>query len=107
MGQAVVTSLGLPRWREEAANWPRCWLITPTWALFRETDEQAFVRGYVGRLERFGSAKISRALHQIARERQADRLVLLCHETDWEKCHRQLFARWLTETAGDVVEELS
>jgi len=28
MGTPVVTSLGLPRWRPEAQDWPRCWLIT-------------------------------------------------------------------------------
>lgn len=30
MGQALVTSRGLPHWRaDEAAAWPRCWLLAP------------------------------------------------------------------------------
>jgi Protein of unknown function, DUF488 len=107
MGQPVVTSLGLPRWRPEAEQWPRCWLLTPTSALFAEPDEQVFAAGYVARLERFGVAKIAAALHKIARERQASALVLLCHEGDPARCHRGQFADWWIRTTGEAVDELA
>jgi Protein of unknown function, DUF488 len=104
MGQAVVTSLGLPKWRlAEAQGWPRCWLITPTPALFGATDEE-FDREYPARLDRFGVPKIARALERIAREHQAERLVLMCFEADPARCHRSMFAQWWMST-GEVIEE--
>lgn len=106
MGQPVVTSLGLPRWRPEAESWPRCWLIAPTWAMFHEPDEEKWRAAYVERLERKGAAKVSRVLHQIAREHEAERLVLLCHELDWSRCHRGLWASWWLETTGEVITEI-
>jgi Protein of unknown function, DUF488 len=106
MGQPVVTSLGLPRWRPEAETWPRCWLLTPTWALFNSPPGE-FERGYAERLDRFGAAKISRVLERIAREHHADRLVLLCHELDGRQCHRADLATWLLARAGQVVTEIT
>ena len=79
MGQAVVTSLLLPRWLPEAASWPRCWVLTPTWQMFH-AEPDVFEREYLARLDRFGAPKIGRALHAIARETGAGRLVLLCYE---------------------------
>lgn len=104
-GQPVVTSLGLPRWRPEAADWPRCWLVTPTWALFHASPEE-FERGYAERLDRFGARKISRVLERFAREHHADRLVLLCHELDGTQCHRADLATWFLTRTGEVVTEL-
>ena len=105
MGQAVACSLGLPRWHPEAEQWPRCWLIAPSAALFHGPAE-GFADGYEERLERFGARKIARVLEQIARTHQAERLVLLCHEADWDRCHRQQFAAWWTTTTGELVTEL-
>ena len=39
MGQPVVISFGLPKWRPEAEDWPRCWLLTPCWSYFRSGEE--------------------------------------------------------------------
>jgi hypothetical protein len=105
-GQAVAISLGLPRWLEDAQQWPRCWLLTPTPALFREPDDEKFAAGYTARLERFGAAKIARTLERIAAEHQAEALVLLCHEPDWSNCHRLTFAQWLLERAGELCQEV-
>ena len=106
MGTAVVTSLGLPKWLPEAQSWPRCWVITPTPTLFHLADDDEFARLYVERLDRFGAQKISRALQRIAVEHQAGKLVLLCHESDWDSCHRKLFAAWLMEATGELCREM-
>jgi Protein of unknown function, DUF488 len=105
MGVPVITSLGLPSWRPEAREWPRCWLLTPTPALFREPDDDVFAAGYAARLERFGAAKIARTLEKIAREHQAARLILLCHEADPAACHRRQFADFMLATTGELIEE--
>jgi len=110
MGQPVVCSLGLPKWRPEAAEWPRCHLLTPTWPMFnavRETgDSEAFAAAYAARLERFSVQRIARTLEGIARAHQADNLVLLCHEADPERCHRTQFADWWIQASGEEVAEL-
>ena len=106
MGTPVVISLGLPRWRPEAEQWDRCWLLAPTSAMFHEADDAEFTRLYVERLARFGPAKIARTLERIAQEHDAERLVLLCHEADWSRCHRQQFAAWWLETTGELVREM-
>ncbi|HKB31973.1 MAG TPA: DUF488 family protein [Streptosporangiaceae bacterium] len=106
MGQAVVTSLGLPRWHPDAEQWPRCWLLTPSPSLFREPDADVFGRLYVERLERFGAAKIARTLGRIAHEHDAEKLVLLCHEADVNRCHRGLFAAWWLQSTGEEAREL-
>jgi hypothetical protein len=105
-GLPVVTSLGLPKWLPEAQDWPRCWLITPTAQLFREPDPDAFAAGYRARLERFGVPRIARTLERIAADHDAGTLVLLCHEADWEQCHRLSFATWWMST-GELVTEIS
>jgi Domain of unknown function DUF488 len=105
-GQPVVTSLGLPRWRPEAAQWPRCWLLTPTPSLFRTEDWDEFRTGYLGRLDGFGPRKVARTLERIARGHRAGCLVLLCHEGDWERCHRGLVAEWLLTRTGELVTEI-
>jgi hypothetical protein len=105
MGQAVVTSLGLPRWRPEARQWPRCWLLTPTPALFREPDDEKFAEGYAARLEGFGPQKIASVLEAIARDTGAGRLVLLCHEADPARCHRSQFTSYWLAATGERIEE--
>jgi Protein of unknown function, DUF488 len=107
MGQAVITSLGLPRWRPEAESWPRAWVLTPTSQLFHLADDDEFTAGYLARLERFGPQKIGRTLEAIARQHEADRLCLLCHEGDWTRCHRSQFAAWWLTTTGELVTEVS
>jgi uncharacterized protein YeaO (DUF488 family) len=106
MGQPVVTSCGLPRWRPEAAQWPRCWLLTPTPALFHTEDWAEFEKGYLARLDSIGPAKIARVLERIAREHQAERLILLCHEWEASRCHRGALAGWLLATTGELACEL-
>lgn len=106
LGQPVVTSLTRPKWLPEAQGWPVCWLIAPTWKQFH-MDPAEFERSYLERLERKGAAKIARVLHAIARETGADRLVLLCWEADWSRCHRRLWASWWLSTTGELVEELA
>ena len=106
MGQAVIISRGLPRWRmSEAAGWPRCWLLTPTPELLDDTDEE-FAAGYVQRLERFGPQKISRTLEQLAADHDAEHLLLLCHEPDPGQCHRRQFADWWLTTTGEAITEV-
>ncbi|MGH3273513.1 MAG: DUF488 family protein, N3 subclade [Streptosporangiaceae bacterium] len=105
-GQPVCTSLGLPKWRPEAEQWPRAWVLTPTWALFGVKDWDEFRVAYLARLDGFGPRKIARTLERIAREHEAERLVLLCHEGDWARCHRGLIAEYLLTRTGEVVEEL-
>ncbi len=106
MGHAVVTSLGLPRWRPRAGTWPRCWYITPTPALLHATAGD-FNRDYPVRLTRFGAAKIARALEHIAHEHQAQQLVLLCHDHDPTDCGRSLFADWWLAVTGEVITEIT
>jgi hypothetical protein len=80
MGQAVVTSRGLPRWRlAEAETWPRAWLLTPASSYFDAPDEE-FERQYLAQLDRHGPAKIARLLERIATATSASSLLLLCHE---------------------------
>jgi hypothetical protein len=105
MGQAVVTSRGLPRYRPEAAEWPRCWMLTPGSSYF-DAEPEEFERQYTSQLDRHGPAKISRWLERTARDRGAGSLVLLCHEWAWEDCHRLLAARWILERTGELVTEL-
>lgn len=106
-GQAVCISLGLPRWRiEEAQEWPRAWVLAPTAALLAEPDERKFAAGYTARLERFGACKIARTLERIAREYDATSLILLCHEADWNRCHRLSFAEFWLMTTGELVQEI-
>jgi Protein of unknown function, DUF488 len=96
----------LPRWRPEAREWPRCWLLTPTPKLAFHTDDRAeFRRGYLARLEEYGPAKVARTLERIARDHQAERLVLLCHELAPTRCHRGLIAEWLLATTGELITE--
>jgi len=107
-GQAVVTSLGLPRWRlAEAEQWPRAWVITPTAELLGEPDPAKYAAGYRARLERFGVPKIARTLERIATDFEADRLVLLCHESDWSRCHRKLIAEFWLSVTGEMITELA
>jgi hypothetical protein len=75
MGVPVVSSLGLPKWRPEAAGWPRCWLITPRGRYFGASAD-VFDREYTRQLERFGARRIARELHAIGRG--AERVVVLC-----------------------------
>jgi hypothetical protein len=107
MGAPVITSLGLPKWRPEAAEWPRCWLLAPTWAQFRMTDPHEFRASYLDRLDRFGVAKVTRTLELIAREQQAETLVLLCHEIAPTGCHRSLAAEFMLTRAGVAVDEVA
>jgi hypothetical protein len=82
MGSPVVTSLLTPRWLPQAAEWPRCWEITPRWAWFH-AEPAEFERQYLAQLARYGPQRISRSLHRIAREafmEPAGRLVLCCFE---------------------------
>jgi Protein of unknown function, DUF488 len=107
MGQAMITSLGLPRFRlAEARQWPRCWLITPTSALFHASDEE-FDREYPARLALFGPAKIAQTLEQIARDHQAETLILLCFEADAAQCHRSMFADYWLVTTGEAITEIT
>lgn len=107
MGAPVVTSLTVPRWRPEAASWPRCELLTPKWSYFKAEPEE-FERRYLEQLTRHGPRAIAARLAQIAAysfaERQ-DTVVLLCWEALASKCHRQLAADWLLATTGEIVRE--
>jgi len=107
MGQAVPIPLGLSRLLPEAQQWPRAWVLTPASQMFAEPDNLVFADAYVARLERFGAAKIARTLERIAREHQAEVLVLCCHEADPARCHRSLAADWLIRGTAEVVDELS
>jgi hypothetical protein len=105
MGVPVVTSLGLPKWRPEAAGWARCWLITPRGRYFAASAE-VFDTEYIHQLERFGARRIARELHAIGRAAGADRVVVLCHEALPEQCHRALWAAWYFNATGEHVPEL-
>jgi len=113
MGQPVVISLTVPKWLPEAAEWPRCHLISPRWAYFLRQEDRTevtvaeFTRQYTEQLDGYGPAKIARILHMIARQHAADSLILLCHESDVDRCHRGMFARWLMERTGEIAGELA
>jgi hypothetical protein len=107
-GSPVSISLSTPRWLPAAADWPRCWLLTPRWAYFH-AEPGEFERAYLAQLARYGPERISRCLARIAREAYqapSQRLVLCCWETDWANCHRRQFAEWLLVTTGELVTEL-
>ncbi len=76
------------------------------WSYWRAGWPEPFSEHYLAQLDRYGPKKISAVLERLAREHQAERLILLCHEGDWEQCHRGLFSRWLLETAGEICPEL-
>jgi hypothetical protein len=101
-GTPVVASLQLPRWIPAAADWPQCTEIMPRWRYFRAGDWEA---QYRAQLARYGPRRIARRLEAIAREQDADRLVILCFEALPTKCHRGLFAEWLLVTTGEAAEE--
>lgn len=110
-GSPVATSLLVPKWRPEAATWPRCWEVSPRWDYFKAAPAE-FEAAYIAQLERYGVSRIMAALARIGRgayEEPSDRLALICWETtDAETaCHRRLFARWLLETCGERVDELT
>ncbi len=104
MGLAVVTSRGLPKFRPEAETWPRLWLVTPGAFLDAEPDE--FARLYLAQLDRHGPAKVCRALEHIARQNDAESLVLCCFERSPTDCHRGLLAEWALTTAGLKLSEV-
>jgi uncharacterized protein (DUF488 family) len=81
-------------------------VLTPTSQLFHLADDEEFTAGYLARLERFGPQKIARTLERIAREHEAEKLVVLCHEVDWARCHRQTFASFWLATTGELVREM-
>lgn len=102
-GQPVVRSLQLPRWIGEASSWPRCILIAPRRSYFRADDWED---QYRAQLARYGAPRIGKALEAIAREHQAERLVLMCFEAEPERCHRGRFASSWIETTGERITEL-
>ncbi|HEY2577216.1 MAG TPA: DUF488 family protein [Streptosporangiaceae bacterium] len=93
----------------EAASFPRLWEACPRWHYFH-AEPAEFDRVYIAQLEKYSAERISRRLHQIAREafmEPTDRLVLLCWETDPAQCHRSLFADWLLATTGEKTTEIT
>ena len=103
MGLPVVCSLTRPRdemWQHAAS----CWPLTPRWSYFKHADAG---ERFEAQLARYGPQDIAKALEVIAAEHKASPLVLLCWEADWNTCHRQRIARFLLETTGWVVRELS
>jgi hypothetical protein len=63
--------------------------------------------GHAARLGRIGVPEIARALERIARQYQAQNLIVLCHESAWQQCHRYLFAQFWMATTGELVREMS
>jgi hypothetical protein len=106
MGLPVIASLGLPKWRPEAAAWERLWLATPQGSYFDAPPEE-FEAAYLAQLDRHGLEKVARVLHRIAVAHSADRIVLLCHEVLAIDCHRSTLAAWPMSRTGEVVPELT
>lgn len=109
MGLPVVASLGLPKWIPEAATWPRLWLLTPRPAYLRAPDSQ---QQYLAQIQRYGVQRISRALEHIAREHEAEHLLIMCFETlapgqDAPRCHRAWWAEWHFAQTGELVTEVT
>jgi hypothetical protein len=104
-GLPVVIALQLPKWRDDCRDWPACHLLSPRWSYFYAPDAE-FDRQYVAQLERFGFPRVKAVLERIAREHDADRLALICHEARREECHRALTARWLAAGLGESVDEV-
>jgi hypothetical protein len=102
-GQPVVTSLTLPRWLPEAADWPKARIITPSWHDFKAGD---WAERYRERIEEYGVCRITTELEEIAADCGADLLVLMCFEADPADCHRQIFADLMITQAGVRVDEL-
>lgn len=108
-GSPVVTSLMTPRWRPEAAAWPRCWPITPRWRHFHTPDDE-FARQYTAQLDRYGAERIAAELARIAAmayEAPSGRLVLICWEADPARCHRRQLADWWLHRTGEPIHELT
>lgn len=109
LGSPVVISLLTPKWLPESAGWPRCVELTPRWKYFKSGREQ-FDAEFTAQLDRYGPQHISRRLTEIARQQEADRLVLLCWETTTKalagECHRRLFADWMLATTGEDPAEV-
>lgn len=104
LGQPVRASLGVPRWIPDAKTWPRCWAITPRYSYWRSPDWED---QYVAQLRRYGAAHIARELETIAREHQAERILIMCFEVSPADCHRGAFAAfWLAET-GELITEIT
>jgi hypothetical protein len=107
LGTPVVASLVVPVKRiPESAEWARCWDITPRWSYWRSQWPDEFAEHYLAQLERYGTRRIAGYLSRIARERQAERLVLLCYEPIAAACHRSLFAAWWLHNVGEVITEV-
>lgn len=103
MGQPVSIALTVPRDMPEAKEWPTCWVLTPRWSYFHSPYAE-YDAAFCAQLERFGVAKINRALHAIAREAGAERLVLCCWEPAGvaeSRCHRRLAAAWWLYQTGE------
>jgi hypothetical protein len=111
-GSPVVASLTTPRWRPEAASWPRCWALCPRWAWFHAPADE-FDRQYLAQLERYGVERIHAELARIAAEAYeapSERLVLCCFEPPEAAetgCHRRTFAAWWMRETGEKIPELT
>lgn len=107
-GSPVCTSLTTPRWRPEAADWPR-WPLTPRSSYFRASDAE-FAKAYAEQLDRYGPQRIAAMLADIAAnayEAPSGRLVLICWEGDPARCHRRQFAAWWLRTTGEPIHDLT
>ena len=102
-GRCVLT---LPKFRPEAQDWPRLWEVTPRWWYWRY-ERAEWDRAYLAQLNRYGPRRVARRLAEIAREQQADRLVVMCYEPLPADCHRGLFAAWWLTTTGERINEIT
>jgi hypothetical protein len=105
LGAPVVASLLVPKWIPEAKDWPRLWAATPRWSYFK-AEPGDFDLEFAAQLERYGPERIARRLAEIARECDAENLVVLCWEVSAEQCHRSAWAAWWTTRTGEVVSEI-
>jgi hypothetical protein len=97
-----------PRWRLPYHVTARERRLAPTGWLFRENDQQRFVKGYVERLVQLDPtpAEILTALDGATGR---NGLALLCFEDlrrEGSWCHRRVLAAWLERQYGWVVPEL-
>lgn len=105
LGTPVRTSLGTPKGIAGAAEWPRCWPITPRSHYLRASAE-VYAAAYLAQLERYGARPIAQELASITRETGAETLLLMCFEADRERCHRSLLAVWWLEATGERITEI-
>jgi Protein of unknown function, DUF488 len=107
MGVPVCTSLGRPKFPISYELTESVGALKPWGLIDKSIPAAEFSARYRARLDKVGTATLSRIFHAISRKHGRARLVLLCFERPDQPCHRRTFADWWTEQTGQEVPELA